>query len=59
MKDYEFLRVIEEICLTLKLSRPAIVHIIHLYTKFLESDTHDFKREVYIVYSLDHYIYSF
>jgi len=33
----------------LKLSRSTITHVIHLYTKFLESETHQFKREIVIV----------
>lgn len=46
MKDHEFLRVIEEACLTLNLSRPCIAQVLSFYQLFQNSETHSFKTEV-------------
>jgi len=49
MKDSEFLRVIEEVCLTLKLTRPCITQVLTFYRRFQASETHSYKIEIVIV----------
>lgn len=46
MKEEEFLRVVEEIGIVLKLGMPTITFAIDLYKKYQESNTHKYKPEV-------------
>lgn len=49
MRDFEFLIVVQEICSTLRLSRPTIAYCLELLTLFRESDTHQYKIDVMAV----------
>ena len=47
MKSHEFLRIMEEIGIVLKLSQYTITHYIFLYQKFKNSDNIVYKNEVF------------
>ena len=47
MKDYEFMHVVEEICITLKLSRPTTSYCLELLSLFRGSETHNYRIDVH------------
>lgn len=46
MRDSEFWRVVEEICVLLKLNQPSTHQVIEFYKKLAASETHSFRPEV-------------